>query len=70
MSQEQQILEHLKSGKTLDPMTALREFSCFRLAARINDLRNDGYNVEMTKKRVQNKSGEDCFVAEYSLKEW
>ena len=38
-SQTQKILTHLKSGKTLTAMQALKKFDCMRLAARIEDLR-------------------------------
>ena len=44
MSQSNQILKHLKR-KPINPMQALTDYGCFRLAARINDLRNDGYNI-------------------------
>lgn len=43
--QDQQILEHLKSGKSLTPIDALREYRVLRLAARIRDLRDDGYPI-------------------------
>ena len=46
MSQSQQILEHLESGETLTPAEALQSFGCFRLAARIADLRRDGHDIE------------------------
>ena len=45
MSQEQQILNHLKSGRALTPIEALSKFGCFRLGARIHDLRNQGYPI-------------------------
>ena len=51
MSQNEKIADYLKSGKSINPMIALHKFHCFRLAARISDLREDGYNIstEMTK---------------------
>ena len=45
MSQNQEILKHLKEGKTITPLDALREFGCFRLAARVYDLRLKGYDI-------------------------
>ncbi len=39
------ILEALKSGRQLTALEALDEFGCFRLAARIHDLRKAGHNV-------------------------
>ena len=46
--QKVKILRFLKSGGHLTPMDALRMFKCFRLAARIKDLRNEGYPVVTT----------------------
>jgi len=45
MSQNQQILKHLKSGKTLTPLQALGLFDCMRLAARIEEIRDMGYAI-------------------------
>ena len=45
MTQSEAILNHLKAGKTLTPLEALDRFGCFRLAARIIELRRDGYNI-------------------------
>jgi hypothetical protein len=44
-TQTQKILQHLQSGKPLTPITALNKFGCFRLAARISDLRKDGHTI-------------------------
>lgn len=44
-SQSQKILAWLQSGKTITQLDALRMFSCMRLASRISDLRNAGYNI-------------------------
>ena len=45
MSQEKQILEYLLAGNTLTPIEALNMFGCFRLGARICDLRQRGYDI-------------------------
>lgn len=45
-TQKQQIKEHLSNGKKLTPIQALTKFGCFRLAARISDLRKEGLNIE------------------------
>jgi hypothetical protein len=44
-SQASEILSHLKSGKTIAPLEALREFGCLRLGARIWDLRQQGHPI-------------------------
>lgn len=45
MNQKQQIAKYLSKGKSITPMDALKKFGCFRLAARIADLRNEGVNI-------------------------
>jgi hypothetical protein len=44
-SHKTQIYKHLNSGRTLTAIQALTKFGCFRLAARIADLRKDGVNI-------------------------
>jgi hypothetical protein len=44
-TQKQQIEAYLNKGKSLTPIDALTKFGCFRLAARIADLRNEGLNI-------------------------
>ena len=52
MSQADAILEHLKAGNSITPVDALRDFGCFRLAARIDELRQRGHDIEtITEKR-------------------
>jgi len=45
MTQADQILLHLQSGQTITPIEALELFRCFRLAARIGDLKALGHNI-------------------------
>ena len=44
-SQNTQILNYLSKGKVLTPIEALHMFGCFRLAARIADLRKQGHMI-------------------------
>jgi|TARA_A100001518_G_C1203639_1_gene46775 hypothetical protein len=46
MSQERDILGYLQSRGSITAIEALQEFGCFRLAARINDLRAKKHNIE------------------------
>lgn len=46
MNQANRVINHLKNQGRLDPITALKKYKCFRLAARICDLRNQGYNIK------------------------
>jgi hypothetical protein len=45
MTQTQRILIYLQSGKQLTAIDALKKFGCFRLAARIADLRKNGHTI-------------------------
>lgn len=44
-SQKQRILSHLQSGCSITALEALDLFGCFRLAARIGELRKMGYQI-------------------------
>jgi hypothetical protein len=44
-SQAKEILDHLESGKPLTAISALTNFGCFRLAARIFELRKEGHDI-------------------------
>lgn len=61
-TQNEQILDYLKSGKSVTPLKALRKWGCFRLSARIFDLRSDGHNI-ITKNITNDKKT----YAEYHL---
>jgi hypothetical protein len=64
MSQNKQIADYLNKGKKLTTLDALNKFGCFRLASRINDLRNDGMNITTKIIKLENKKQ----IAQYSLK--
>ena len=59
-SQNRRILEDLKSGLTVWPSIALREHGCFRLAARIYDLRQAGWPIE--RKMIETRNGKRIAV--------
>ena len=45
MSQRDAILAALQRGQTITALLALQLFGCLRLAARINDLREEGFQI-------------------------
>jgi hypothetical protein len=51
------ILKHLKRGRGLTALEAIKRFQTLRLAARINELREDGYPIstEIVKDRKTGK---------------
>jgi len=44
-SQNSQVLAHLKAGKGLSQMTAIKLFKCYRLSGRIKNLRDRGNEI-------------------------
>lgn len=54
-TQLEQILEHLKQGKSITQMDAIRLFNCYRLSAIIEKLRRQGYDIVTHRER--NHSG-------------
>ena len=48
-SQKDLILKALKSGHRVTPIDALNRYGCFRLAARIAELRSEGHDIQTTK---------------------
>ncbi len=64
-TQRELILEHLKAYGTIEPMTALREYGCYRLGARIADLRAEGYDIAT--ERVKEKSKRTGRTVQYAL---
>ena len=53
----------LKQGNTITPIEALHKFGCFRLGARIADLRKVGYDIET---KMVEKDGKR--FAQYTMK--
>lgn len=47
-TQTKLILKHLEAGRAITPIEALQRYNCFRLGARIYDLRRAGYAIGMT----------------------
>lgn len=46
MTQTEMIRAHLEAGREITPIDALEQYGCFRLAARIKELRNQGLPIE------------------------
>lgn len=54
-TQLNQVLSHLKQGRSITQIDAIRLFNCYRLSAIIQRLRNAGYDIVTHNER--NKSG-------------
>ena len=64
-TQKDNVLKHLKSGREINSLDALEQYGCFRLAAVIWNLRDEGYKIAT--KTVTSKYGKS--FASYKLKD-
>jgi len=63
LNQNTKIERHLRNGNSITPTQALQTYGCFRLGARIFDLRKKGLDIRT---RIIN-NGRGAKFAEYSL---
>ena len=66
-TQRDKILHHLETFGSIDPVQALQEYGVFRLAARIDELRRDAYEIETHLVKTVNRFGEDVRFGRYVL---
>lgn len=65
-TQNLMILEWLIKHKTITQRQAAEEFNCFRLSARIKDLRDRGAEIETEMVPIKSKAGHSAY-AKYTL---
>lgn len=68
MSQVQMLVRMLKDG-WVSPAAALTDIGCYRLAARISDIRKMGYVIESRVVKQKNRFGHYIAFKEYRIKE-
>lgn len=66
-SQNREILEFMQTGKSITQFEAARLFGCYRLSARIHDLKEAGHDIKTTMKVGKKPNGNVCNYAEYTL---
>lgn len=67
-TQKQILLKYLKGGNRITALKASKKFGIARLASRIYDLKNMGYNIKSRPKKVVKSNGDKAIVSEYFLK--
>ena len=67
MTQTEKILKYMESGKGITQAEAVTEFGCYRLSARISDLRHEGYDISRDMVTRKNRYGEPVTFARYKL---
>ena len=69
MTQAEKIVKYMQEYGGITQLDALREFSCMRLASRINDLKRMGYPIRKRSAKAINRFGETVYFAEYYFPE-
>ena len=67
MTQCERILRHLQDFGSIDPMTAIKEYGCMRLASRIADLKGMGINIVAERTKGKNRYEEPTSYCTYRL---
>ena len=68
-TQADRIIRYMQDFGSITQMQALQDLGCLRLASRISELRKSGYAINRRMIKVENRYGESCTVAEYTLAE-
>ena len=66
-TQNNKVLTHLQTVGPITQMQALRAYGISRLAARVRDLRDSGYQINTQMVEVRNRVGDSTRVARYTL---
>lgn len=65
MSQNAMILEYLQNGHTLTQAEAIALFGCYRLGARIFEIRELGFDIRRNMEEAKNCFGDNVRFARY-----
>lgn len=68
-SQVGMILNHLQSGKEINPLEALEKYGCYRLGAIIFSLKQEGYRIHTRIQSYMKPSGRKGHYAVYKLED-
>lgn len=67
MTQSQRVLQHLEQGKQLTCLNAFQELGITQIAARIFELKREGYPIGTRNIKVTNRYGDEACVVDYYL---
>ncbi len=67
VTQAKLILEYLDEFGSITPLEAIRDIGCYRLSARISDIKKMGIPIETDIVNVKNRRGKYSRIARYSL---
>lgn len=66
-TQCKRILQYLKDFGSITQLQALQDIAVLRLASRITELKNQGYDIKSEQVCVKNRYGEKCYIKKYYL---
>lgn len=67
MTQCQRILDYMRQFGSISTLEAFNDLGVARLASRIRDLKDQGYNIVSETKTSKNRLGESTFYKVYKL---
>ena len=68
LTQCDRVLRHMKDFGSINPMEAIYEYGCMRLASRIADLKGQGYAIVSERTKGKNRYGEQTSYCTYRLR--
>ena len=69
MTQCERVLRHLNDNGSITALEAMQEYGIMRLASRISDLKNMGYEITSITETSKNRYGEAVHYSKYMLAE-
>lgn len=69
MTQTERVLKYMRDFGSITQLEAIRDISCMRLAARIDDLKREGHVIRSDTETGKNRYGENTRYARYRLVE-
>lgn len=67
MTHSDRILAHMQTHGSITAAEAIERFGCYRLGARIYDLRHKGYKIISIVEQGKNRDGEPVHYARYRM---
>lgn len=67
VTQASLIIEYLEEFGSITPLEAIRDIGCYRLSARISDIKDMGIPIKTDMVNVKNRRGKYNRIARYSL---
>ena len=66
MTQKERVLQYIDDFGSITSFEAFRDCGITRLAARVNELRRDGVQIDSVRETTKNRYGEAVSYARYS----